>query len=192
MYSLRSCYYWLKHKSNDKNLCHWKLLISPVEVTVLIFVTRWQNKHLYSPRLTFWSLKFVWMMYKSNDTTNTVHWSCMLEICFILINMSHTMLPLLLVLDFCIVKNAIYEICTNFCLSHMTLRITISKTNLNNADINELYLVQISGLWGSSQLLHNHWSSSYFKTMFNARDIAANWNTRQLLLHSITYTLPKW
>jgi hypothetical protein len=55
-------------------------------------------------------------------------------------------------------------------LSHMTLCITLAKTNLNNADINELYLVQISGLWGSSQLLHNHWSSSYIKTMFSAGD----------------------
>jgi len=71
-------------------------------------------------------------------------------------NLSHAMLPVLLIVDLCIVKNAIYEICKNFCLSHMTLSITITKTNLNNADINELYLVQISGLWGSSQLLHNH------------------------------------
>jgi len=35
---------------------------------------------------------------------------------------------------------------------------------LNNADVNELYLVQISGLWGSSSLLHTHCSSSYIKT----------------------------
>jgi len=66
------------------------------------------------------------------------------------------MLPLLLIVDLCMVKNAIYKICKNFCLSHMMLCITITKTNLNNADINELYLVQISGLWVSSQLLHNH------------------------------------
>lgn len=35
---------------------------------------------------------------------------------------------------------------------------------LNNADVNELYSVQISGLWGSSSLLHTHCSSSYIKT----------------------------
>jgi len=35
---------------------------------------------------------------------------------------------------------------------------------LNNADVNELYLVQISGLWGSSSLLKNHCSFSYIKT----------------------------
>jgi len=35
---------------------------------------------------------------------------------------------------------------------------------LNNADVNEMYLVQISGLWGSSSLLQTHCSSSYIKT----------------------------
>jgi hypothetical protein len=35
---------------------------------------------------------------------------------------------------------------------------------LNNADVNELYLVQISGLWGSSSLLQTNCSSSYIKT----------------------------
>ena len=35
---------------------------------------------------------------------------------------------------------------------------------LNIADVNELYLVQISGLWGSLSLLHPHCSSSYIKT----------------------------
>jgi len=70
--------------------------------------------------------------------------------------MSHAMLPLLLIVDLCMIKNAIYEICTNFCLSHMTLCITITKSNLNNADISEPYLVQISGFLGSSKLLHNH------------------------------------
>ena len=35
---------------------------------------------------------------------------------------------------------------------------------LNNVDVNELYLVQISGLWGSSSLLQTHCSSSCIKT----------------------------
>jgi hypothetical protein len=38
-----------------------------------------------------------------------------------------------------------------------------SRLVLNNADVNELYLVQISGLWGSSSLLHTHCFSSYIK-----------------------------
>jgi len=57
--------------------------------------------------------------------------------------------------------------------------------------ISELYLVQISGLWGSSTLLHTHGSSSYIKMMVIAQDTAANLCTRQLLLHSTTHTFPE-
>jgi hypothetical protein len=160
-------------------------------VTVLIFDTRWQNEHPYSLWLTLLSLKFVWMMYKCNDTTNNIHWTCMIEICFIFIQHVAYCVATVAHCWFVHRKKCNLQNMYKF-LSHVTLCITLAKTNLNNADINELYLVQISGLWGSSQLLHNHWSSSYIKTMFSARDTAANWNTRQLLLHSVTHTLPKW
>jgi len=72
------------------------------------------------------------------------------------------------------------------------LCLNLSQTNqiqLYNDDITELYLVQISGLWGTWALLNTHCSFSYFKTMGTARDSAANWCTRQLLLPSTTHTL---
>ena len=69
--------------------------------------------------------------------------------------------------------------------------ISVPSFTVNNDDINELYLTQIPGLWGSSPLSHTHGSSSYIKTMAIAQDIAANWCTRQLLLHSTTHTFPE-
>jgi len=36
--------------------------------------------------------------------------------------------------------------------------------------INEMYLVQIFGMWGLSPLLHTHGSSSYIKMMVIAQD----------------------
>ena len=136
-------------------MCHWKLLISPVEVTVLIFVTRWQNEHPYSPWLTLWSLKFVWMMYKCNDTTNNVHWTCTIEICFIFIQHVTYCVATVAHCWFVHRKKCSLQNMYKF-LSHMTLCITLAKTNLNNADINELYLVQITGLWGTWSLFNTY------------------------------------
>jgi hypothetical protein len=50
----------------------------------------------------------------------------------------------------------------------------MSQIQLHNADKNELYLVQISELWGTWALLNTHCSISYFKTMVIARDYAAD------------------
>jgi len=45
---------------------------------------------------------------------------------------------------------------------------------MNNVDVNELYLVQISGLWGTWSLLNTHRSSSYIEKMLTEADAAAD------------------
>jgi len=76
--------------------------------------------------------------------------------------------------------------------SHPVCVLSMSQMNqiqLYNADKNELYLVQISGMWGTWAPLNTHCSFSYFKTMVIVRDCAAKWYTRKLLLYSTTHTL---
>lgn len=86
--------------------------------------------------------------------------------------------------------------CLYICLSFYFL---VSNSNNNrlcctmyNSAINELYLVQISGLWVSS-LLNSHCFSNYIKTCFHW---SRHWCRLAYkvcrLLQSLLHTLPKW
>ena len=69
---------------------------------------------------------------------------------------------------------------TNMVGSHSYL--CMYRQSLCNAAISELYLVQISGLWGTWSLLNTHCTSSCFKMMRVVQVTAADWCTRELLI----------
>jgi len=65
---------------------------------------------------------------------------------------------------------------TNMAVSHSWM--FMYRQSLYNVAKSELYLVQISGLWGTWPLLNTHCISSYIKMMHIAQLPAADWCTR--------------
>lgn len=72
---------------------------------------------------------------------------------------------------------------TDMAGSHSQMFTRLYRQSLYNAAISELYLVQFFGMWGTWSLLNTHSTCSYIKMMHIAKVTAADWCTRQLLLH---------
>ena len=89
-------------------------------------------------------------------------------------------------LSFAYTVTCCYAVLRSSCLKLFCLRclielmLTHNLAYMYNAAISELYLVQISGLLGTSSLINTHCSSSYIKTLLIAQDTAADCCTMQL------------